>query len=111
MEIAIIYIFSTISLSKFNSKHFHSLFNRFRDFLPAMVSFEARQLLDVLVTYLLVGESDVSLLLDEPQFAVVLLISALSAAAMSGKIKAVLDGFLDELGSLDADLHLAPLGC
>ena len=76
-----------------------------------MVSLEARQLLEVLVIYLLVGESDVSLLLDEPQFAVVFLISALSAAAMSGKIKAVLDGFRDELGSLDADLHLAPLGC
>ena len=89
---------------------FHSLFNRFRDFLLAIVSLVARELLVVLVTNLLLFEGDVSLFIDEPELDE-LFISSFSAAAMSGKIKLVFDGFFEERGSLDADLHLAPFGC
>ena len=37
--------------------------------------------------------------------------SSRSAAAISGNINSVLDDFLDDVGNLEADLHLAPFGC
>ena len=89
----------------------HSLFNRFRDFLPEIVSLQARELFDVLVENFLLGESDVSLLTDEPELELLFLVSSRSAAAISGNMSSVLEDFLEELGSLDADLHRHPLGC
>ena len=88
--------------------HLHSLFNLFRDFLPATVSLETRELLDVFDATLPIGESDGSLFTDEPEWLVPFLSSSRSAAAISGNINSVLDDFLDDVGNLEADLHLAP---